>query len=576
MRIYIDGMPLDNPTDALLNPNFIFQRIDDTGDRAFSYTGDLVFTGADALYIKSKLIDDPNALENKVILRFEDDCCGDPLLIYEFFITGQTAQWCESTCDITASATEKSIANDQFTCMKNTMIWDNYAGFKNRVHPRMSYCNELRPDFMQHFTIVVTLALYTAFLTMGPILIVIAAIIYLLNALIPVVNSVINAINSLGFSIGTINLIDLDNDPGTNAFQEFDNWVQKLINLGVGCGRKHPSPLLREYIKNFCGKCGLSFSSSILNDPTSDYWNTVYVNAPVHKGVEEADTTTYWIEENQPILNGIQLMDQLVPTFNAKYEVQNSILSFERRDHFVPKTPFIDLTTDPDVLDVCWQWSKKNRYSYAELKYQQDAINQVGNEAIPRWGDVIEWNNPYSSLQKGPYKPLIPFAACRYRDDGIDRDILTFYNTQPTISNVINRYRNSMIMNSHYSFLPMLMIWDGDENANAFADKFINKNYLAPSLGVGINQMYNYPYWFREGAPGNLYTNFHYIENPRLSGFQGFDFTARVKISCRLLRALDVDGVVHTARGDSQNDNTQALIINIDRVNGIVTIKGTV
>lgn len=296
----------------------------------------------------------------------------------------------------------------------------------------------------------------------------------------------------------------------------------------------------------------------------------------MHKGVEEADTVTYWVEENQPILNGLQLMDQLVPVFNGKYEIQNSVLSFERRDHFVPKTPFLDLTTHPDVIDVCWKWSDKTRYSYAELKYQQDAINQVGNEAIPRMGDIIEWNNPYSSLQKGPYQPLIPFAACRFRDDGIDRDILTFYNTQPTISNVINRYRNSIIMNSHYSFLPMLVIWDGKENANAFADKFINKNYLAPSLGVGQNQMYNYPYWMRDGAPGNLQTNFHYIENPRLSGFQGRDFTARLKISCDLLRSLDIDGVVHTAQGDSKNDNKQSLIIMIDRLNGIVTIKGTV
>lgn len=576
MKVYLDGMQIQEPTDAMLNPVFNLQRINETGDRAFSYTGDLVFSGADAEYIKLMLIDDPNALSNKVILKFVDDCCTENLE-YEFFINAETLQWCEKSCDITASATEKSIANDQFTCLKNTLIWDDFNGFKSRVHPRMSYCNELRPDFMQHFMIIVTLALYTAFLTIGPVLIIIAAIIVVINFIINAINTVITAINSIpGIAITLLNQVDLDNDPGTNAFQEFDNFIQKLIGLGVGCGRKHPSPLLREYIKNVCLKCGLSFSSSILNNPSSDYWNTVYVNAPVHKGVQEADSTTYWVDENEPILNGVDLLNQLTPVFNAKYEIQNSVLSFERRDNFVPKAPWIDLTTHPGVISVCWSWSKKTRYSYAELKYQQDAINQVGNEAIPRWGDIVEWNQPYSSLQKGAYHPQIAFAACRFRDDGIDKDILTFYNTQPTISNLINRYRNSIIMNSHYSFLPMLVIWDEAENANAFADKFVNKNYLAAGLGVGQNQMYNYPYWFREGAPGNLYTNFHYINNPKLSGFQGFDFVAEVKIDCDLLQGIDIDGVVKTARGDSKNDDNSSLTVTVDRTKGVLIIKGTV
>lgn len=571
MKIFLDGVPLSFPSSDLSNPTFTLRKVDETGDRAFSFTGDLVFTGSDAAYLKARLIDDINAIENKVVLKFIDDCC-TPNPVYEFYINSDSLLWCEGSCDITASATEKSIANDQFTCLKNTIIWDNFDGFTSRQHPRMSYCNELRPDFMQHFQIIVVLALYTAFLTMGPILAVIAAIIVVINFIIGINNTIIDALNSVlpsGSEIDNVDPIDLDNDPGTNAFAEFDNWIQGLIAIGVGCGRKHPSPLLREYINNFCKKCGLSFKSSIINNPGNDYWNTVYVNAPIHKGIEEADNTTFWVAENAPLLSGLQLMDQLVPVFNGRFEVTNNELTFERKDYFVPKTPWLDLTTHPGVESVCWNWSKKTRFSYAVLSYQEDAINQIGNEARERWRAYVEWNIPYSTLQKGAYEPILPFAACRFRDDGIDKDILTFYKDQPTLSTLINRYRNSMIMNTHTSYLPMLLIWDGDSVYNAFADKFINKNYLGI---VGLNQAYNYPYWFAEGYPGNLYSNFHYIENPKLSGYQGFDFTAEVRIDCDLINAIDIDGVVKTSRGDSKD----SLTVVIDRKKGVLTIKGTV
>ena len=571
MIYYLDNIPVAYTTDTLLNAKFTLRKVTETGDRAVSFTGDLTFTGKDAAYLKAMLVDDPNALENKVVFKAVDDCC-DPARVYEFYITHKTLHWCDDTCDVTASADEKSISDDQYTCLQNTMIWDNYAGFKNRVHPRMAYCNELRPNWLHDVLIILIMATWTSFLTIGPVLIVIATIIVIINAVISVINIVINALNSLGASIGNMNQIDLDNDPTTNAYTEFDNWIKKLLNSSFGCGRKHPSPLVRDYIENVCTKCGLSFVSSIYNDPSSEYYWAVYVNAPINKGTEENDINTYWIEENQPIKSGLQFLQDLMPVHNAKFEISNSVLTFERRDFFVPKSPFLDLTTiDPEEITngICWNWSSRTRYSYASFYYQKDSINWVGGEAIARWGDVVEWNNPYSSLQVGEYKPLVNFAACRFRDDGIDRDVLTFYNNLPTIGTVLRKYGNAMLMNSHNCYLPMLIIWDGQSTENAAADKFLNRN----SLGiVGLNQAYNYPYWFNANYPGNLYDRFHAIENPRRSNFQGFDFEVEVNATCDLIRDMDVDGVVLTPKGPSQGPLT--IIVNYE--NRTLTIKGTV
>lgn len=575
MKIYIDGAILAYPTRDITKPTFTLRKKDETGDRAFSYTGDLTFTGSDYTYLYNRLVLDPNALENKVILKFVNDCCPQ-MQTYEFYIMHDTLQWCEDSCELTASAVEKSLSNDQFTCLKNTLIWDNYAGFKSIQHPRMSYCNELRPNWLHDVMIILIMATWTSFLTIGPILIVVAAVIVVINFIIGINNTIIDALNTVlpsGSEIDNVDPIDLDGDPSTNAFTEFDNWIKKLLNSSFGCGRKHPSPLVRDYINNFCGKCGLTFVSSILKNPSSDYDTLVYVNAPINKGTEASDTTTYWIEENQPILSGLQFLDQLVPVFNAKFEIDNSNLLFERRDFFIPKTPWLNLMTWVGAK-VCWSWSKKNRYAYANMYYQKDGVNWVGSEAVSRWGDIVDWNNnPYSALQKGEYNPLIQFAACRFRDDGIDRDVLTFYEDLPTIGPILKKYKNSMLMNSHSCYTPMLLIWDASSGTeNATCNKFVNIYYPNLAGVVGANQYYNFPMWFKNGYPGNLYDRFHYIDNPRVSGYQGFDFEAVVEYDCALLSAVDVDGVVKTSRGDSSG----SLSIAINTSNNTLTIKGSV
>ena len=113
-----------------------------------------------------------------------------------------------------------------------------------------------------------------------------------------------------------------------------------------------------------------------------------------------------------------------------------------------------------------------------------------------------------------------------------------------------------------------MVIWDGQSRSNAFANKFTNIFYLGLA---GPNEFYNYPMWFNQNAPGNLY-EFHAIENPRVSGYQGFDFECEVEFDCNLLNSIDVEGVVKTSRGDSKGP----LTIVENHINNTLTIKGTV
>lgn len=566
MKVYLDNILVSSPsmTESLKNPTFTLRRKDENEDTAFGFTDDLVFTGKEYTYLFAKLKTDPNAINNEVELKFVNDCCTTSPQTYLFKITHQSLQWCENECELTAAAVEKLTSSAQKTCLNNTMIWDNYNGFQAKAHPRMSYCNELRPNWMSDVILILGIIIGFLILVLTPILFVIGIIVAIINGIITVLNT-LPGVN--------IDKIDFDGDPSTNVFQEMKNFRDKLFAFIVGCGRKHPSPLVRDYATNVCQKCGLQFVSSIYNNPTSPYYNTVYVNAPINKGTQEADNTTFWIDGNKPILNGVMFFDKLKAVTNSKWIIKNNVLYFERRDKFNPGGVWLDLTSIPveRIKRICWKFSSKTHYSYANFEYMKDPISELGNESAERWNDIIEWNSPYSPLQKGEFKPLIEFTTCRFRDDGIDRDVLSAYKYAPFIGPIIQRYGNVMLLQSHVVFNPMLLIWDPNTGVyNGKVDP--TAVFFGGYPGVSANQFYNYPFWFNENYPDNLYHNFYDIDNPKIQNFKGLDFVAEIYPTCAELTAVDIDGSINTSEGLCEDIKD----ININFKENLLIISGTV
>lgn len=558
MKAKLDGIPVSIMNESLKFPDLTLRAEDESGEIAFSFAGDLEFEGPEYTYLYQLLKTDPLALVNEVTLTLENDCCKVPQ-IYEFTITHEGLEWCQDSCKIKAVAIEKSIARQQLTCLKNTLIWDNYAGFQSKQHPRFSYCNELRPNWMHDVLIILAVATATSILVFIPLIATVVTAFNVINNILSWMNSNLNTSFSL-LTIGGQTQLSLN---------DLQNYFNLLISFIVGCGRKHPSPLVRDYADNVCGKCGLKFVSSIYNNGLSDYYNTCYVNAPIDKGTLETDATTFWIDANKPLRNGIQYFNEIKAPVNGKWKILNNQLILERRDFFKPTVPWLDLTkdvngnwNDPRVISVCWKWARNPRYAYANFEYQRDAVNWVGAEAGQRWNDIVEWNSPYSPLQKDEFKPLIPFSACRFRDDGIDRDVLSTYRNFPTIGPMIKKYDDALIMNSHTCYTPMLLIWD---TGSAIDNAKVQRGYFP--TGVASNQAFNYPWWFDQQYPNNLYDRFWAIDNPKLTSSLPLDFEAEVKFDCALLDAIDLEGIIQTIEGDGKaiqinvNFNENKLII---------------
>lgn len=559
MKIYLDNILIGLPGTSLLQPNFTIRRKDEDGRPAVGFTGDLTFTGDEAKYIKAKLIDDPNAYNNIIELKFIDDCCNNQVFVFN--IKPESLEWCDRTCDITAQAVEKTANQAQYACLKNTMIYDNRNNFQAGPFPKMSYCLEFRPAILQDSLIILIIIANLTILALSPILIVLGIIVSIINAIIDVLNTLPGV---------SIDKIDFDGDPSTNIFQEMWNFLNLLNSLAIGCGRKHPSPLVRDYINNVCTICGLTFQSSIYNNPTSPYYNTVYVNAPIIHGNLPTDGSN-WIDKNKPLLNGSLFLDQICQPINGAWKIDNGVLKVERHDMFNGSIPWLDLTTldEKRIVSICYQWTQKPRPSYGNFTYQKDAVNWVGAEANSRWSSIAEWNVPYSALQKDEFHPLIEFAPCRFRDDGIDRDVLSTYSGIPYFGSIISDYNNVMLMNNGTSYQPMLLIWD----PNTGYDKSKvdpTSTYFPGYPGVGVNQFYNYAFWFDPGRPGNLYPNFWSIANPRSSSFKMLDFTVEIEFSCVELNAIDINSPIKLAGGLSRNIDT----IEIQNENQKMIIKG--
>lgn len=548
MKTFLDNIPVAFPNNTLLEPKFSIRRSNENSEAAISFTGDLVFTNSDYDYIYNKLVTSVGAINKFIVLKFVDDCCNNKEYIFQ--IKPESLQWCNNSCEISANALEYSVDSAAYACINNTLIWDNWNGFQNKLHPRIAYCLEFRPSILQDAVIIVgALTAATSIFVFSILLIV--------QTIVNTINVVITAINKLG---GNLSKITVNGSSGNMSLLTWAQDLQKtLARFIVGCNYDHPSPLVRDYTNNVCQKCGITFQSSILNDTNNDYFNLVYFSAQIRKGQSQGQYfggLVNYIMRNKPIHNLKTFLDEVQQPFNARWDINNGILRFERRDFFKTQKPWLDLKTfDPKkIISVCYEWTKKPRNSYADISYSKDAMDWVGQEALERWSDIISWNPNKNTLQKGNFTRTFPFGAARFRGDGIDRDVLSDYKWMPfSIGKAIKDNEDVMLLNNGTAMLPKLLILrKGTDYMHALVENSY-PTFVDPIDGyretVYPNQPYNYPMWVREGQKNTLYQRFWEIENPNNASWSGYDVTVKIKWDCATLNSINIDGTILTDRG---------------------------
>ena len=584
MKIELNGQLITGTIDGVDQFKVSQEREGNDNQQSKSFTSELTFFDDGYDIIKAILIDDPNGFTNSIEIKIFDDCCAEE--VFKGFLRGDSIDWCEPDCSVTASAVQDDAA---LNCIKSTMIFDDWNGFEMQNQPPVRYCIETRPAFLQIWLITLVYGLNTLMIV---ILIPICVAILVIFAIIYVICQVIAAIC---FLIPGVSPPDC-NGGLTNPITIIQGIIDLLRDFNedlVGCGKFHPSPYVRSYIENVCGKCGLTFQSSILNDASSVYYHAVLFAAEVEKGRPNQSTTYRLIQANKPLLTLTGLLtDYLKPVFNADWRVIGNVLLFERKDYFSSLSTWISA---PDLLDqgriidqkICFNWTDKDRPAFGRFEWASDAQDYVGNEAKPRYDDIVEWNSPVSPLQSGEHFVSLPFAPCRNRDDDIEFDVHSFFAN--ALGGAINAmffgafssYENSLLMNQHTAFQYKLLIIDPDSSPSfAKVMRTFPNGYTGGNLTdvdgntIAFDARFNYPLWFVENRDYNLYSNFHYIDNPRLPGATQFDFEFEFEFNCDEFVNFDFDKTIVINKG-GQSYNAIPQEIEVDFIKRVINVKGT-
>ena len=587
MRVIFNGIEVTGEgVNGIDKVTIKHRRKDEDGKLSKSFSTELTVYGAGWEIVRDELINNPQGKMNHVDVSVYDTCCQggteeEPLLIFEGIIRGDTVDWCEGECFATVQLVEHTEETRKFDCVQSTLITDNSNGFMDQTHPRFRYCNELRPSGLQDVILILGIIVNLIIVLLYPLWWSIAQIVAKINAIIWVLNLVIDAVNTLPLvDIGNISYLTLDQDDQTSTWEEIQNLIEQLNERLVGCGRAHPSPLVRRYIENACDICGIGFESSIFTDPSSDYYNTAYFHAPVEKGTRDNDVTM--IEDNYPIKTLEGFLTDLKPVFQADYRVEGNVLKFEREDAFWDGTPWLnyaELSAAGKITSkLCYSWRDEELPAFGQFEYSDDPVDWVGNEAKERYSDTVEFNQPFNELQKGSREIFFPFGMARHRGDAIDRDVLGDYDWWPTYQNILQAYEGVLIMNSGVAFNPKLLIWDGVSNSNAKVRRFSTFNDNVPQ-----NEAFNAPYWLHEWGlspnaaypqdhpEGSLYARFHSWKHPRVIPDRGLQFTFAFKFDCDELRDLDAYGTVTLPAGAGRISE-----IEVDYESRTMTITGNV
>jgi hypothetical protein len=205
---------------------------------------------------------------------------------------------------------------------------------------------------------------------------------------------------------------------------------------------------------------------------------------------------------------------------------------------------------------ICYEFDATGVPGWLEINTKKDGIDWVGEEARRLYRDLVEYRNPPNARFKGKRDVELPYAPARFRNDGIERDVLTFWG--------------NLLGNPAFAFLTTLPppfgdLFDGLFGGFIDINTIYNRALLLPTdtcsepkylvLEDGyditnarvINQVisgqryYNWPFW--SSAPDTQYTEkqmgfgpnlyrFFAPDDPRTTNQRGLNYTVTLVNTC--------------------------------------------
>jgi hypothetical protein len=543
LKVYLDSQLVpESDVSNLDDATFTLARSDNrTGATSKSFSGNLTFYNATGQYIRDILVNSPTARQNRiqVEIRQDPECCD--FVLFKGIIKAEQIEWCDIVAGSAVCNTVSCqvVEETPYTCLESTLIDINSNGFQTARHPFVPHCIELRPNFLAFLVYYFAVILFLNFTFLIPIIAVFSTMISIFNVVLVL----------LGF-----NKIDFSDDPGTQSL--LDVWIElrnSLLNAMVGCGNGQFAPYVRDYLQNLCKTCNLQLDSTIFS-PGSPYYDTMYYTGAVSK-IEKYDVNNQqdreakqaqWFADNSPNETGVEFLNNLILAYNAGWEVRQGRLVFERKDKFFSNP----ITIDPaNITNICFKYKSKGEPQFAQFAFSPDGIETCGNEVLRRNYYRIQDYDP-TNIQPnlaGRRKYVLPFAGSRFRNDGVDTDVLSFFVALDITGFFFpDDYENALIKPDNVNFLPKLLIHKTDSGLDNAQVKWVSN---------GSNFDYNRDYWFspqynyNDGIKNEYYDRFWQIDEPLVTGRLGRTFEMTIEYTCEFLKNFSIYNTLNIDTG---------------------------
>ena len=339
---------------------------------------DLIFNDRAFQFIDDWLFSQPCFMLNSVEVLISDMICKKDYRIFEIKADNVRYAPFDRPCEYEMKLRE---GDPVWHCVHKTFIWDNWQNWfidgGAKMHPCFLTAVEQRPRLI-------------AAARMG--------------------------LSIFGQTIPVVSLLFNENDNAFRRILNVDNFVD--------------APLVRDFISNAAGKCGLTVDT-LFHDPSSPYYNLClfYPSSGAWHTNDNSSVTALalWYHfENRWNITLAELLDKLKILFKAEwYVTPNATLIFKPKWDFLNAAPIYDFSA-PGALPI-WEleytFDGVKKPAYGRYQYNIDASDLASQEILPLYNDIVDYDGPVNNpMLEGSRSNTFEWAATGYVRDGRARE----------------------------------------------------------------------------------------------------------------------------------------------------------
>lgn len=341
-------------------------------------TSDLLFFDKAYQFIYDWLLSSECDILNAVEVKIVDLIAGGTYRIFEIKNDNIEFAPVDEPCQFSIKLREQDYT---WACVHKTFIWDNWQHWFEdstvKQHPCFLTCIEPRPRL---------------------------------------INSVRSALSLFYHSAPIISLFGNINDD-----------FRRILNAD----RFVDSPLIRTYIENVAGKCGLKMDTIF---DQGQKWENVCLFYPqagyMHEDGSSAVTSPSlaYNYDNRWLITIADLLDKLKLVFAAEwYVTPGNTIVFKHTKDLIQIAPIYDFTlsgSEP-IYGLVYTFNGDKKPAYGRYQYQDDGSDLASQEMSTLYSDIVDYDGPANNpMLEGDLTKNFEFAPTGFVRDGRAKDYM--------------------------------------------------------------------------------------------------------------------------------------------------------